>query len=349
MAHELTHRKNGFVEFAFSERDGQGWHRLGQEVAAADVHNLAVWAAKSGMDWKIARSRVRFGEGAAQQTWDAQHVLFRTDTKQPLGVVSESYKIVQPSQVLQFFRDTAEMNGFELSAAGTLFGGKRFWATARMDIAAPVSSADTIRQYLLLSTSCDGSLATEARITTTRTVCNNTLTAARAEGAKNAVRVSHRSTFDEAEVKLDLAAANAQWAQFCNQMRTLANKTVRNDEAQQFIARLLAGAAASQEKEDKARETPAFKRMMYLVDGGQSGADLPGVRGTAYGVLQAVTEYADHFTRASTGEHRFFNAMWGGAARLKDTAFEQLLTMSILGQKQTAAGGSKEFAALLSK
>ncbi|MFX9212966.1 DUF932 domain-containing protein, partial [Acinetobacter baumannii] len=58
-------------------------------------------------------------------------VLFRSDTQAPLSVVSQRYQVVQPQEILEFYRDLTEVSGFELETAGVLKGGKKFWALAR--------------------------------------------------------------------------------------------------------------------------------------------------------------------------------------------------------------------------
>jgi hypothetical protein len=89
------------------------------------------------MDWKIRRSEIRYAV-ARDASSDSliklpdQHVLFRSDNNDALGVVSKRYQVVQPGEVLEFFRDIAKAGGLELSAAGTIYGGKRFWATAKI-------------------------------------------------------------------------------------------------------------------------------------------------------------------------------------------------------------------------
>jgi len=324
MAHELTTRESGLVEFAYHPVHGKAWHGLGQEIPADQVHDVDAWRAAAGMEWKVSRSRVRFGEGAAQRTWDDQHVLFRSDTKAPLGIVSDGYKIVQPKQIVEFFRDLVEAGGMELSAMGTLQGGRRFWATAQIGEAAPVSVRDKIGGYLLLSTSADGSLATEARLTTVRVVCANTLAMAR-QGGRAAIRLSHRSTFDADRVKADMKLNDTAWLQFRQDVRRLAERPVQLDEAQELVARILAG---SKEKAamDKVRDSSrGYAKILDLFQGQGKGATLDGVYGTRWGLLNAVTEYTDHHVAARTGENRFISAQWGPNADLKSDAFALLL------------------------
>lgn len=315
MSHELTTHADGRVEFAYLASDGTPWHGLGQ--ALEDGTSLDAWRVAAGMDWRIQRSKVRY---AVDRTGDQenflelpeQHVLFRSDNKSPLGVVSERYKVVQPAEVIEFFRDIARAGGLELSAAGTIYGGKRFWATAKIGEASPASVRDTIGGYLLISTSADGSLATEVRRTTVRTVCKNTLQMAM-QGAKASVKVSHRSVFDPAQVKDFMGLNEAAWEAFRHNVTRLANIEMLDDQAEEVTAALLG------------RETAGYKKILDLFNGQGMGADMDGVRGTAWGLLNAVTEYADHHVRARTDENRFVASQWGAGADLKQRALAALL------------------------
>lgn len=74
MAHELA-RIDGKVSMAFVGE--KPWHGLGQELTQGA--SLETWITEAGMNFEVHRSRVRFGCGDNQQTWDDQHVLFRSD------------------------------------------------------------------------------------------------------------------------------------------------------------------------------------------------------------------------------------------------------------------------------
>ena len=84
------------------------WHGLGNRLT--EKQPLEVWAHEAGMDWQINESPVRF---SAQHwsgnelfgTFDDQKVLYRSDTLEPMSVVSKRYKVVQPRDILEFYRD----------------------------------------------------------------------------------------------------------------------------------------------------------------------------------------------------------------------------------------------------
>jgi len=313
MAHELTVRADGAVEMGYVTGTFR-WHGLGNEIEpGADVDT---WVARSGMGWEIKRSRVRYGEPPAQRIDEDHHVLFRGDTKDPLSIVSPSYKVVQPRQVLEFFRDLTEQHGFTLTTAGTLFGGRRFWALAAIGESAVVIGRDQVDGYLLLSSSCDGSLATTAQLTTVCVVCNNTLSAAIGR-AKGAVRVSHRSTFDPGYAKDELGVVRGSFKSFMTDARRLSEVAVTPDQAAAFTGRLLTGAP---EPTKELQASKQYQKILALFNGEATGGDLPGRAGTAWGLVNAVTDYVDHHAPARTGSHQLASAWFGRGDALKTGA-----------------------------
>ena len=179
------------------------WHGLGNQLTQKQP--IEVWQREAGMDWQIQESPVHFksetaGHLGSIHSFPEQKVLFRSDTKAPLSVVSNRYHTVQPREVLEFYRDLTEVSGYELETAGVLKGGRKFWALARTGQGAAIKGNDQVNGYLLLATSCDGTLATTATPTTVRVVCNNTLTIA-LDGTSRAIKVPHNTRFDSSAVK----------------------------------------------------------------------------------------------------------------------------------------------------
>lgn len=321
MSHELT-QTNGMTEFAYLLSDGAPWHGLGQGMA--DGMSIDEWRRAAGMEWSIKRAKVRYPTSPATVMDATQyvelpesHVLFRSDNHSPLGIVSDKYKVVQPSEVLEFFRDIAAVGGLQLSAAGTIYGGKRFWATAKIGEASPAALRDKIGGYLLISTSADGSLATEVRRTTIRTVCRNTL--AMALGEKASIKVSHRSVFEPTSVKAFMELNNAAFDSFMHQLESLANKDLKLEHAENMAVEVFGGG------QDKVRASAGFNKVMELFNGQGLGAKEDGVYGTAWGFVNAFTEYADHWTRARTPENRIVSSQWGAGAQLKQDALKLAL------------------------
>ncbi len=349
MSHELTLRANGKTEMAWV--GDTPWHGLGQELQEGAP--IEQWVVAAGMDWKVARSRVRFGEGPNQRVWDDQHVLSRSDTKAPLGIVSPGYHIVQPREVLEFFRELVDLGGYTLHTAGTMFGGKRYWALAKV-ADGEVGAGDRVGGFVLLTTTSDGSGSTEVFRTSVRVVCNNTLTEARSRDSKNAFSVTHRSKFNGQSIREKLLAAHDEHERFLERARILAGKAVSNAQAATFVRELLrpgeaaelakkAAAIVAEGKSDFTRlltgtavlpDVIAEKRapkgeaaILELFAGAAKGSNLPGVRGTAWGLVNAVTEYVDHKATAKSIDHRLESAFFGSGADLKARAFEMAASL----------------------
>ena len=320
MAHQIA-ITNGVAQYASTQRE---WHGLGQLMLPGQ--SIEKWQEEAGMNYEVQRGYVRYATERNQNAEEMRVVkdkvvLFRSDTKDALGVVSDSYKVVQPREVLEFFRDWATAGGMTIESAGVLFGGKRYFATAKLADGVCVDGySDKVVPYALLSTSADGSLATEARWTTVRVVCNNTLSMAR--GGKAAVRVTHRSEFKPEEIRGVMETANEEFKAFMDTARVLAGIKVARPLAEDLTMHLFKGNSTDT---DKVRETRGFIRVMELFNGAARGAQLETANQTAWGWLNAVTEYADHHIRAHSDENRTASALWGQGDTLKNRAVELAL------------------------
>lgn len=147
---------------------------------------------------------------------------------------------MQPEEILDFYRDLTEYSGYELETAGVLKGGRKFWALARSGLSTSLKDQDEINDYLLLATSCDGTLATMATPTAVQVVCNNTLQLA-VDGTTQAVKAPHRSEFDPRAVKSQLGISVSQWNDFMFSMKALAERKIDHREAQQYFQSVLCG------------------------------------------------------------------------------------------------------------
>lgn len=305
------------------------WHGLGNQLASNQP--LEVWARQAGMNWTIESSEVRFVSGnaglGAIHAFPDQRVLYRSDTKAPLSVVSSRYQIVQPSEVLEFYRDLTEVGGFALETAGVLKDGKKLWALAKTGQSGLLKGRDKVEGYLLLATACDGTLATTAQFTSVRVVCNNTLQIALGNGT-GAVKVPHRSQFDAQAVKRQLGIAVSSWDAFMVRTKALAERKVSDAAAEAFFRRVLTYPATNNsDREGTVINERAIKAVGALYAGRGKGADLPSAAGTAWGLVNSITEYVDHHRRARSDDHRRDAAWFGQGAQLKQKAWDDALKL----------------------
>jgi len=305
------------------------WHNLGNQLPAKQ--SIEVWAQKAGMDWEIRDTPVRYmteqaGALGSIMSFDDQKVLYRSDTKAPLSVVSGRYQVVQPKAVLEFYRDLTEVSGFELETAGVLKEGKKFWALAKTGKETSLKGNDTVKGYILLATSCDGTLATTATPTTIRVVCNNTLTIA-LNGASSAIKVPHSTSFDPQAVKKQLGIAVSQWDAFMYRMKTLSERKVRSHEAMNYFLKVMCNTDSHVDPAQGLMNERALKAVQALYDGKGQGSELASASGTAWGLLNSITEFCDHFRKARSQEYRLDSAWFGQGAALKQRALDHALQL----------------------
>ena len=320
MAHLIANTISGKAAIAYVGETP--WHGLGQQLTADST--IETWAEESGLDFQLATADVQFtppasvwnGFKSQALPYDGKKVMYRTDSNLPLGLVSSQYKIVQPIEVLEFFRDMVG-NIAHLETAGVLRNGAHYWALAKMDGEFNIAG-DKVNQYLLLASSADGSLATQARLTSVRVVCNNTLQLAQQKGKAN-VSVRHNSIFRPEAIKAELANSNETFRMFEQTAKTLASIKLGSTMAQAIFTKILGG--------DEKNPSRAAARALTLFEGAGIGSELESSKGTAWGALNAVTQLMDWET-ARTGDARLANAWFGGGVNVKQQAVDALLALA---------------------
>lgn len=330
MAHLIeTNTQTGKAEIAFV---GQvPWHGLGQELSPNAP--IEVWKQEAGLNWQAEVSPVVFKPTIdTEYVVAGRNVIYRNDTMAPLGVVTDRYRIHQPGEILDFFNTLVQSAGFNLEVAGAISGGKRIWALANVNREACVLGDDAVRGYLLLSTSFDGSTATIGQFTSVRVVCNNTLSMADRESAPSRVSITHGARFDASLMRDKLGLVVGGFDGMMDNYRKLARQGVSTEFVKEYLTNLfpptkqLVRVPGVEVKQEVWADSRAYKKVLELFDGKGMGSDLPGVSGTRWGLLNAVTQFVDH-ERGHNADTRMTNAWFGDGNRLKTTAETLLLTV----------------------
>tara|TARA_R110000868_G_scaffold74804_2_gene216413 strand:- start:3514 stop:4485 length:972 start_codon:yes stop_codon:yes gene_type:complete len=319
MSHELDFSNS---QANFAHVGEKAWHGLGQQLEAGQP--IEVWAKTAGLSHTVERSTVQYSADGILLPHMSRDVLYRSDTKAPLGVVGKDYNIVQPADVLDFFARLAENNNFQIETAGSLSNGRRIWAMAKVNDGATIIDQDIVKPYVLLATSYDGTLATTARFTSVRVVCSNTLGFASAESG-DTIKINHSKKFSAQDTALDLGIAFNAFDKFLIESRRLANKKVNPTFAFNFLKLLLPVSVSTKtvngikiQEQVPVEKTKAFQSIMALFNGEALGSDLPEANGSAWALLNAVTEHVDHGLNQ--------NAAWFGYGNtLKNKARDLLM------------------------
>lgn len=347
MAHMLETDENGVTRM-FSTRM-VSWHGLGQVLDNPPTSAEAIKAA--GMDWKVQRRAINPGlllddqdmpilgsELPDNAVSDIPRVLLLRDIDNKwLGSVSQGYKPLQNSEAFGFF-DTLVAQGLaQYETAGVIMGGKRIWIQAAMTNKVQVAKED-YRQYVLLTNGHDGVSGVTIQPVHMRVVCNNTMQIALREGgihwfahrgdvagnieqAKEFMGLINKEFDSNAAgleamtaIKMDEQAINA----FLVDLLKLPKVELPADDAtsDQLVMQRLDTASV--------REQAMFDKIKELHE---AGTGMTGeTRGTAYGVFNAVVEFADYFAGARSRD-RVNYVLFGDGADLKKEAATKLLEL----------------------
>lgn len=338
MSHEIDMTLN---RPAIAFRGEVPWHGLGFSMQGNET--MEMWRERAGLGWDAIATPVQYSypNPRGPQYSDViakvakKVVLYRNDTGDALGIVGENYKIVQPSTIMDFYSDLAASHGFEMETAGSLFAGRIIWALARTGNSMKVMG-DQVDEYVLMSTSFDGSKATTIRQTSVRVVCNNTLSLALSRAQSKAdqkaggkiVTVSHRSLFDADAAKITLGFDRAAMDKLAVDAQAMAERKVTPEETIAFFLKVYHNMTAAEVVKAQAEKT-TDKTIARLAEHFMHapGSELKSAHGTAWGLLNAVTYDLDHVLGRSP-DSRLDSAWYGQGATRKLAAYEAALELA---------------------
>lgn len=145
------------------------------------------------------------------------------------------------------------------------------------------------------------------------------------------MKVSHRSVFDADAVKAQMGIVAHNFETFIADARKLACETVGPNEVDAFLLNLLFPGEVfdTPEKKMAARGNTGYSKILTLFQRTAKGSDLPGVRGTLWGLVNGVSEYFDHHrgNSGTTRDNRLNYAWFGDGDKIKSAAFKQALAL----------------------
>jgi hypothetical protein len=109
-------------------------------------------------------------------------------------------------------------------------------------------------------------------------------------------------------------------------MKTLAERKVKTHEAMNYLLKVICQSEQPGEGTGLANER-ALKKVQALYEGHGRGAELQAAKGTAWGLLSAITEYVDHEKQARSQDNRLDSAWFGQGAAIKQRALDHALQL----------------------
>ncbi len=337
MAHGIT-RKDTFY---YLTADGPAWHGLGTGQAAIDIDML---------NQKMSTRKIKVPYLNPVTGAPSEISFLVTDEKGfEYGAVGADYEIYQDTDFWESVWSVCKATGMELATAGTLFGGRKIWALAKLPNDLKIANGDYHSQFVGFMNTFDGTLEVSAFGTTIRIVCNNTLSAAYS-GAKCKqnffLSVPHtRNVSDQVQsgIKTTIEVLK-RLSRFKTIADALADYKVEQEQAERIAKLSLDLLIPSWE--ENAEQTARQKRKgaevlqlatdLYMEEQIRCGKWYP-VQENAYLLLNALTDYVERAPRyrgdsVTQQEKQFFSQTVGKHAETKADLLD-LVIRETVGEK----------------
>jgi phage/plasmid-like protein (TIGR03299 family) len=288
------------------------WKGLGTDIDKKSTAKAML--AKAKLDWKVERQPIFLEggvpiEGFASLTRDSDNKVF--------DIVGSRYTPVQNQQAFEFFLDFIAAGDAKMKTIGSFKGGRIVWGLADLGTGFELKGGDKVGGYLLCVCPHEQGKSLIFKTTTVRIWCMNTLAMAIREKGQTEWRMGHRVAFEGVKVneaRTALGIARDQVGEFEVNAKLLQKQKMSADDAASVFKKIF-----------KNEETENSRRIAQLIDIYERA---PGaVPGNAWGVLNAVTYYADHVASRSA-DKRMTNAWLGRTANQKEEALKVLLEMA---------------------
>lgn len=330
MSHELMQRNGKTAMFCVGDRES-AWHKLGQRTPDAVKWEEAMKLAD--LAWKVVKKPLYARNPLGKVVEVPVMGTFRTDDGAFLGSVGEGYGLVQNIDMFAHVDSfLEEMDGAHYESAGALGAGERIWCLARIPEADYiVDGGDEHKAYVLCCNAHDGTMSFTMKLVDERVVCRNTLTMALAEqGASFKLRHSVNIEARMAEARRTMQIVKREAVGLKQKMLALADRKMSRESVVSILDRLFP--KPKDENAKTTRRDNTLAQVLELYEANDENA-YPSVKGTGYNLLNAITEYADHF-RTSRGNGskpgqvsvaRAESALFGSGEKLKAQAVNVIL------------------------
>ena len=227
---------------------------------------------------------------------------FEAGNTDVLSVVGSRYKEVQNEDLFAFAENLHDSNpDVKIDSAGSFKNGRVVfgsWNVPSTLVLDPKGANDKTNLYLVVYTSHDGSVAVQAAITPVRVRCQNTLNFAM-KSAKQSFKIRHTQTVDGkiAQAREALNLSVAYMDEFSKQANLLFEREVSDKKFSEIINKLY-----PKPDTDKKGSFTKWENKVVLLDELYHNSETnANIKGTAWGVVNALTERLDYFRTARKG------------------------------------------------
>lgn len=261
------------------------------------------------------------------------YATYRTDKNIPLGIVKGKYTPVQNIDAFNFFDDAIGKNCAKWETAGCFGNGERIFVSAKLPQTTFIGGGDPVENYLVFTTSHDGSTGVKILFTPIRVICQNTLNAA-IKTSQNYISFKHtKSVHSNIDIAAQIMNECNLKVNFLSESFNQMFKIKMNDEdamkkmshvilsENELVALHTTGHNTKeiiyrnyQAIEDSGISMKKVNTLSQMWDYYHTGAGQKEIMGTGWGVYNAVTGYYSNVDNAE-GSKRMDSLLFGDKAR----------------------------------
>lgn len=309
------------IETMFSVRQTP-WHGLGKVLQNNPSIPEAMVA--SGLDWDVESCPIYVhNSGGYLAIPEHGKAIRRKSDGSIFGVVGPNYTPLQNSTAFQFFAPFLDAGECRLDTAGSLHGGKIIWVLAELNRQPmEIRKNDSVRKFLLLSNSHDGTRAVKVALTAIRVVCANTLAASDRDNSAASVRIRHTAGVATtlSEVRKTVNLIDREFETTAVRYRELANMGVSVADMSRYFRVLLSNNPENPTHAEESAIADCLNRAMSSTRGNGNG--------TAWDAYNGFTEYLSYATKHRTPDARIGSLWFGENKQLLATALDSAFSIS---------------------
>jgi len=328
MAHLIDSSKgfNAFVSFA-----APAWHGLGTVLNNPLSTEDAL--TQGGLNYNVIKlpnvHMIPNGNSFEELISEDSFFTLRTDVNKVLGSrLGKDYTVMQNIEALNIVDEILQSGTATIETAGAIDEGKKVFICLKVNKDIIVGSSDTVKQYVLIANSHDGSLAITAMPTNVRVVCNNTLSAALGQKSKDKIKIRHTVNADyrlsEAMKVIKLLSDNTSANE--DNYNIMANTVISKEQMFNYFGNVFCTPEEIKELQKgnkdviKTRKANILNDVLNFSNRGQGQAlAMKGNDFTMWSAYNAVTGYVTR-KKYSSASDRANSMLFGSAAETIETA-----------------------------
>lgn len=321
----------------------QAWVQTGTAVNAGSASEAAKQA---GLDWNVMladmEAIVSNKVNKYETLIDSYPVpkrqavikLGKENTNEVIGVVGDKYKIVQNMEVFSALDTLVDSGDARYTAAGEYNKGANIWMVMELPTGVRVAN-DPHAAFLLVQSSHDGSCAVRIRPIIERLYCSNQINRIIKSKSKNDYTYVMKHTTNSVLSVNDIRNITQLTYDSIQQYETIASALLErkiDDRQVKNIFKSVWKLPAEIEDAPEHLLSQGQRRQRTIALNGRDSAwsiysaspTQENIRGTAFGVWQAVIEYADHHATGGS-DRRAIATISGRNDKIKDKALSLVL------------------------